>query len=124
EAETAAGDWPAARAAAQSLCAVEPLREDAQRLLMTAHVRCGSRALALSQYRRLEQFLASELGIGPMTETRALAERIGAGEPAPAPAPAPATAQASDPADPAREAMLLVRRRLETSIRIIDAALA
>ncbi|MBV9929454.1 MAG: hypothetical protein JO013_00705 [Alphaproteobacteria bacterium] len=115
EAERAAGNWQAARAAAQSLCAVEPLREDAQRLLMTAHVRCGSRALALSQYKKLEQLLASELDIAPMAETRTLAARIGAGEAA---AEAP---EASS--DPARESMLRVRRRLESSIRIIDAVL-
>jgi hypothetical protein len=49
-AEVSAGNWAAAREAAQTLCAVEPLREDAQRLLMMALAQCGNRALALEQY--------------------------------------------------------------------------
>ena len=75
-AETKAQNWNAARASAQALCAIEPLREDAQRLLMTAHVRCGSRALALSPYRSLVALLERELDIAPMAETQRLAATI------------------------------------------------
>jgi DNA-binding SARP family transcriptional activator len=111
-AETHVENWNAARAAAQALCAVEPLREDAQRLLMRAHVRCGSRALALSQYRSLVALLQAELGIAPMAET----QRLAAGISSPG-----ASAEAADhDGDSRRDAMLQVRRSLEKSIRIID----
>jgi len=75
-AESAAESWPAARETAQRICAVEPLREDAQRLLMTAHVKCGARAMALDQYQTLVKILQAELGIQPMAQTQRLATEI------------------------------------------------
>lgn len=72
-----AGAWGEARISAGALCEVEPLREDAQRLLIEAHARCGNRALALQQYRQCEAVLARELGVAPMPETQALAVEIG-----------------------------------------------
>lgn len=77
-AEARAENWPAARGVAQRLCMAEPLREDAQRLLMTAHMHCGGRALAIRQYHQLTALLFNELGVAPMPATIALAERIGA----------------------------------------------
>lgn len=75
-AEAQGGNWPEARDTAKRMCAVEPLREDGQRLLIEAYAACGSRGLAIRQYRLLEQLLADELGVAPMPETRALAERV------------------------------------------------
>lgn len=75
-AEARSGNWPEARDTAKRMCAVEPLREDGQRLLIEAYAVCGSRGLAIRQYRLLEQLLADELGVAPMPETRALAERV------------------------------------------------
>ena len=116
QAETEAQNWSAARASAQVLCAIEPLREDAQRLLMTAHVRCGSRALALSQYRSLVALLERELDIAPMAETRRLAETIGGGS---TPPEAEAGAAAST-----RGTMLQIRDNLERSLALLETALA
>jgi DNA-binding SARP family transcriptional activator len=75
-AEARIGNWAEARDAARRLCIVEPLREDGQRLLIEAYAACGSRGLAIRQYRLLEQLLAEELGVAPMAETRQLAERV------------------------------------------------
>jgi len=116
-AETKAENWNAARAAAQALCATEPLREDAQRLLMTAHVRCGSRALALSQYRSLVSLLDAELGIAPMAETQRLAATI-SGRPQ-----MPGAEVSAHESERRRGAMLRVRDNLELSIELIDSAL-
>jgi DNA-binding SARP family transcriptional activator len=118
QAETRAQNWNAARTSAQALCAIEPLREDAQRLLMTAHVRCGSRALALSQYRSLVTLLERELDIAPMAETQRLAAAIGGGPPA-----ASAQADASS-GDPHRGTMLQIRDNLERSLALLESALS
>lgn len=75
-AQAGAEDWAAAKSSASSLCLTEPLREDAQRLLMIATARCGNRALALRLYRNFVLLLARELGVAPMAETTALAAEI------------------------------------------------
>ncbi|MGK9171295.1 bacterial transcriptional activator domain-containing protein [Inquilinus limosus] len=116
-AEARAGDWVSARQAAQTLCAAEPLREDAQRLLMTAHARCGNRALALDQYRALAALLQSELGIGPMSETRALAAEIAGKE------TAPGCLESAPASMRHRDAMLQVRRHLVESVHLLDQSL-
>lgn len=117
-----AGAWAEAQASASRLCAAEPLREDAQRLLMEAHLRCGNRALALRQYRRCEALLAQELGVAPMPETRALAAAIAAHDRAaagPVPLPLPAV-----PADAtSRAALIDARDKVLETLRIIDRAL-
>lgn len=107
-----AGAWPEAQATATRLCAAEPLREDAHRLLIEAHARCGNRALALQQYRACEALLAQELGVAPMAETRALAARI-AGE-----------GLALMPAPASRAALVEVRRCMVEALEVIDHALA
>jgi len=115
-AEEAEDDWKAAQATAQLLCAIEPLREDAQRLLMTAHDRCGCRALAITQYRSLVSFLESELGIAPMIETQRLAAQL-QGWHSP-------SAQDPAPPDPRKEALVEMKQKLEASLQLIEAALA
>ena len=76
EAELAAGNSAAAVELGRRLCAIEPLREDGHRLLMEALLLGGNRGLALKQYDLCVRALATELGVDPMPETRALAERI------------------------------------------------
>lgn len=115
-----AGAWAEAQACASRLCAAEPLREDAQRLLMEAHLRCGNRALALRQYRRCEALLAQELGAPPMPETRALAAAI-AGEDCAAASLAPLPALPGDAAS--RAALIDARDKVLETLRIIDRAL-
>ncbi len=68
--------WQDAIHPAHLACALEPLRESAQRLLMMAYARTGNRGLALRQYRHCVQVLADELGVSPMASTVALAQEI------------------------------------------------
>ena len=74
-----AEDWEAVIETANRTLALDVLREDAHRLLMRAYARTGQRALALQQYRSLEELLRSELQVGPDAETEALMEDIKAG---------------------------------------------
>ncbi len=69
---------------------LDPLSEEAARLLMLLLVRSGQRGAALSQYETLRKNLAEELGVEPEAETDELYARIHAGEIEIAPA-APAT---------------------------------
>lgn len=55
---------------------IAPFRESSWRRQMRAHAAAGDRAEALRAYRRCERLLEAELGVGPTTETRELAERI------------------------------------------------
>ncbi len=117
-AEATAAQWPAARTALQRLVAAEPLREDAQRLLMTAHIECGNQALAIQQFHGFAALLADELGVEPMPATLALAARIGAvraGAPVPRDAVDAASLQAT---------MLRVRHDLARTLRLVDRSLA
>jgi DNA-binding SARP family transcriptional activator len=107
-------DWPAAVTVARRLCAAEPLREDAQRLLMTACARAGNRALALRQYRQLAILLEAELGVDPMPETAALARSLAGARAGAAPAPSAAI----------REALAASREAVGTALRILDGAIA
>jgi DNA-binding SARP family transcriptional activator len=63
-------------ACAERILAQEPLREEIHREMMRLFLMNGQRALALRQYERCCDVLATELGIGPMEETQALYERI------------------------------------------------
>lgn len=60
----------------EALVAVEPLREGAHRMLMTAYVAAGEPARALAHYAALAAMLARELGAAPARETQALAATI------------------------------------------------
>ncbi|MEG3089106.1 AfsR/SARP family transcriptional regulator [Sphingomonas sp. PB4P5] len=114
------GDWRTACELGRTICTVEPLREDAQRLLMEAMVACGNRAQAVQHYREFERLLAEELAVRPMRETRDLAASI-------AQAPA-AHEQAPDkPArgdTPHRETLLRARQQLAESLSLLDRALS
>jgi DNA-binding SARP family transcriptional activator len=63
------GDWLSVIEATRKICALEPLREDSHRLLMTAYNETGNRGLALKQFQTCRQVLQSELQIGPMPIT-------------------------------------------------------
>jgi DNA-binding SARP family transcriptional activator len=84
EAYAAAGDYPAMRDCAARQIELEPWHEQAYRQLMRALALAGDRDSALAQFQRCRQVLASELGLAPDAETRALAERIRAGHLTPA----------------------------------------
>lgn len=74
--EARAGNYPAAIRQARLACQLEPLREDAHRLLMRAYADSGNRALAIKQYRTCARILIDELGVGPMDDTNALAQLL------------------------------------------------
>ena len=56
------------------------LNEAAHRQLMRCYAESGQRNAALHQYQRCEQILKDQLGVAPQAETRALYERIRAGQ--------------------------------------------
>ena len=58
--------------------AVEPLRESAQRALVSAHLAEGNVSEALRQYRAYEQLLEANLGIRPSPLMQALVKDLGA----------------------------------------------
>jgi predicted ATPase/DNA-binding SARP family transcriptional activator len=85
------GDCSRALAWAQWLVAHDPLREEAQRLLMALHYTSGDRGAALEQFEACRKLLWDELGVAPMPETLALRDAILRGEPLPSTQPAVAT---------------------------------
>ncbi|NIJ18691.1 DNA-binding SARP family transcriptional activator [Sphingomonas naasensis] len=112
------GDWRTACELGRTICTVEPLREDAQRLLMEAMVACGNRAQAVQHYRGFERLLADELDVRPMRETRDLAAAI-ARVATPPPPEQPAPAETLD-----RRTLLLARQQLAESLSLLDQALS
>lgn len=68
--------FPQAIAFAVRLLALDPLREDAVRLLITLRYESGDRAGALKEYTAFWRLLREELGGDPMPETQALADAI------------------------------------------------
>ena len=90
-ADLAVEDIGAAVGAAEAALAVEPFRESAHRLLMSAYAAAGSRGEALRAYERCRLLLAEELGVRPSAETEeAYRALLGDEPPGPAPPPAPA----------------------------------
>jgi adenylate cyclase len=67
---------------ARQAIVLDPFREDAHRLLMTALARMGRRTEALRCYEALVRDLARELGVTPDERTRTLAEGLRAQPPA------------------------------------------
>ena len=121
QAEAEAGEWIAARDTARRLCMVEPLREDGQRLLIEAHAACGSRGLAVRQYRVLEELLADELGVAPMPETRELAERVsGVGLRSDPPAPRPVEDRIRSWRMSFRDTLVATRDQISQAIELLD----
>lgn len=122
-AEVEAERWTDARDSARRICAVEPLREDAQRLLMLAHVKCGARAVALDQYNVLADLLRSELGIAPMAQTQQLAAEIAGQNATDVPKQIRLASPAPSQSD-ARLTMLRVRDHLNRSLDLLNGYLA
>ena len=71
-----AGDASAAIATAESFVAQDPLREDAQRLLIRCYALAGRRSDALRQYEQCRQMLKRELGVAPDAATTQLARSL------------------------------------------------
>ncbi len=72
----ARGERDEAIAACQRLLVLDPLQEDAHRLLMRLYWETGQRAQALRQYRTYRGLLQRELGIEPLEETQDLYQQI------------------------------------------------
>ena len=60
----------------QHALALEPLSEEATRQVMALHQERGDRGAALQAYERCRTLLRDRLGVEPLPETQALAERI------------------------------------------------
>ncbi|MBT6095510.1 MAG: tetratricopeptide repeat protein [Rhodospirillaceae bacterium] len=76
----------AAISSAQQIIALEPLHEEAHRLLMQLYAGLGQQVPALQQYQRLSALLLSELGVRPDARTQRLYEDIRANRQIPEPA--------------------------------------
>ncbi|MBN1138223.1 MAG: bacterial transcriptional activator domain-containing protein [Anaerolineae bacterium] len=63
-------------ACAQQILQHDPLREEIHREMMRLYAEHGQRALAVRQYETCCEILATELGVPPMEETRALYAQI------------------------------------------------
>jgi len=61
---------------AKELTALEPFRETGHRLIMRAHVATGNTAEALKAYEQCRALIASELGVDPSPETKAVYETV------------------------------------------------
>ena len=75
-AHAAAGEIDKAIAACRQLVALDPLREEGHRLLMTLLANSGNRGGALLQYEQCVEVVKDELGAAPDPETVELAEAI------------------------------------------------
>jgi TolB-like protein len=99
-----AGDAGRAIAAAERLTALDPLREDAHRLLMRGLAIAGRRSDALKQYALCTEVLRRDLGVAPESATSEVAEAIrkgqGPSDPAARPAGAPDRATETTPQAP------------------------
>ncbi len=76
EAALVTGDLNGAVRHARGLLTLDPVREDAHRLLMRAFVEQGRAASALRQYQQCADILDRELGVTPETETVELHKSI------------------------------------------------
>jgi DNA-binding SARP family transcriptional activator len=76
EEELAHNDAHSAFVCGQSAVAIDPLREDAHRIIIRALAANGRRAEALRQYKRLAGLLKQDLDVGPDASTNALARDI------------------------------------------------
>lgn len=108
-------EWGSVRATAATLCLAEPLREDAQRMLIHATACCGNRALAIRLYRDFEALLSRELGVAPMPETLAAVKKLTEN----VTCPEPVGAQHTD----YRETVVRVRDQVARMLAILDDSL-
>jgi DNA-binding SARP family transcriptional activator len=74
-----AGELDAALEAARRWVATDPLHEPAHRALIRLYAATGDRAAALGQYRECVRTLSRELGVPPLSETKALYEAVNRG---------------------------------------------
>jgi TolB-like protein len=79
-AQAAAGEVEPAINTAKRLTDLDPLREDAHRLLMRLLASAGRRGAALKEYATCGEILQRELGVAPEPETTHLVEAIRRGE--------------------------------------------
>jgi DNA-binding SARP family transcriptional activator len=68
--------WEQGLACAQNILNLDPLREEIHREMMRLYFKNGQRALALRQYEKCREILASELEVLPMEETQILYAQI------------------------------------------------
>jgi DNA-binding SARP family transcriptional activator len=68
--------WEQGLACARKILDLDPLREEIHREMMRLYYKSGHRALALKQYEKCRENLASELDILPMEETQILHAQI------------------------------------------------
>jgi predicted ATPase/DNA-binding SARP family transcriptional activator len=83
-----AGDTVRFVATGRRVLAIDAMREDVVRRLMTAHASTGDRAAALAEYADFVRRLRDEFGVEPMGETTALADAVRTGTPLPNARPA------------------------------------
>jgi DNA-binding SARP family transcriptional activator len=69
-------EFPLAVEAARELVALEPLRESGHRLLVRSLAESGNSAEALWAYEQCRRLIASELGVDPSRETKAVYEMV------------------------------------------------
>lgn len=81
QAAVATGQWADAVGAAEQVVALQPFRESAHQVLMTAHCGAGNPAEALRAYDRCRGVLAEELGASPSTATESIYLSLLADEP-------------------------------------------
>jgi DNA-binding SARP family transcriptional activator len=110
-----AADWPATVIIARRLCAAEPLREDAHRLLMIAFEKTGNRGLALRQYEQCRSVLAKELSVEPMPETTELYRSLAEDKPRVSIAPTDSSEL--------RSAVLAAKRSVGHALHALESAL-
>jgi len=79
EAQLATGNAAEAVRAAERMLAIDPLREDMHRRLMSIYARAGRRSDAVRQYHACVEMLRRELNVGPAPETEALLRSIRGG---------------------------------------------
>jgi DNA-binding SARP family transcriptional activator len=80
ECERRLGDTGAAIGLCRRGLALEPEREDLHRLLMRCYAQAGQRSLALRQLGLCAEAMRRSLGVDPVAETVALADRIRRGD--------------------------------------------
>ncbi|MGC1380801.1 MAG: AAA family ATPase [Candidatus Baltobacteraceae bacterium] len=74
------GDLPQAIAVARRILEADPWREDIVRRIVTLRYESGDAAGAIAEYRQFAARLRDEMGVEPMPETVAVAERIVRGD--------------------------------------------
>ncbi len=121
----AKGDGEGAIAAAERLIALEPTREDRQRIALQLFARYKGCDAALSRSKLLTDLLRSELGVAPEAATRALIDAIKRGDFEPAHAanreqcPAPSVANPVSVPDTA-PVSLAGSERKESSVSVLS----